>query len=128
MNGRTSQLGLPWQGRSQAAAQSSYEAAVRAETTAPAMLVVLQHFLRARGRAGATDAEIELELGWPPNIVTARRNELVDAGLVVVRWPSSRRPSVKPCRAGRAPLNVVVWLLIDCARPTGSLSEAQPCG
>jgi len=107
------QPSLPWQGGPQVAQQASYEAAVRASGSAPAMLAVLRRYLRERGAAGATDAEVEIALGWPPNVVTARRNDLVDAGEVVVRWPGSRRPSVKT-KPGKKPLNVVVWVLSAC--------------
>lgn len=111
------QPSLPWQGRSPIAQQSSYEAALRAAETAPMWLAVLRAYLHARGRFGATDAEIEIELGWPCNIVTARRNQLVRTGEVVVRWPSPRRPTVKGTTTrGRKPLNVVVWMSSAWAR------------
>lgn len=102
---------LPWQGRAPAAAQSSFEGAQRAAHTANAMCAVLLRYLRDAGLRGATDAEIEVALGWPPNVVTARRNDLVDRGHVVVAWPESRRPSVKqPRRAGVKPVRVTVWI------------------
>lgn len=59
---------------------------------------------------GLTDAEIELRLNWPSNIVTARRNDLIDRGLIVVRWPECRRFSIKPTRDGKKPLRVTLWL------------------
>jgi hypothetical protein len=111
MHGRTPQQSLPWQGRDPVAAQSSYEAAVQAEQSAKGMCAQLRRYLRACGARGATDAEIERDLGWPPNVSTARRNDLIDAGEVVVAWPERRRPSVKNPR-----LRVTVWILAECAR------------
>ncbi len=117
MHGRLrDQPPLPWQGRSQPAAQSSYEAARVAAEASPEMCAVLRRWLRDRGANGATDAEIELALGWPPNVVTARRNDLVERGQVVVRWPESRRESVKaPRRPGGRRLRVTVWLASEYA-------------
>lgn len=80
------------------------------------MCTVLLRYLRNAGVRGATDAEIELELGWPPNVVTARRNDLIDRGLVVVAWPTSRRPSVRPRRAGAKPIRVTVWMASAAAQ------------
>lgn len=114
MHGRLrDQPSLPWQGRSDIAAQSSYEAAVVAAETSNAMCAVLRRYLVERGAFGATDAEIERDLGWRPNVVTARRNDLVDAGEVVIRYPDSRRRSVRPI--GRR-LDVVVWILSAVVR------------
>jgi hypothetical protein len=118
MHGRLrDQPALPWQGRSQPAAQSSYEAARAAAETSPELCVVLRRYLRDRGTQGATDAEIELALGWPPNVVTARRNDLVARGEVVVRWPDARRESVKaPRRPGGRRLRVTVWMASEFGR------------
>lgn len=104
MHGRTPQQSLPWSGRDPVAAQSSYEAAVQAEQKAPEQCARLRRYLRACGLRGATDAEVEAALGWPPNVVTARRNDLVDAGEVVVAWPESRRRSVKHPSSSQTPL------------------------
>lgn len=113
MHGRTRQAGLPWQGSTSAAAQSSYDAAVLAEGAAETDCVVLRRFLRQRGTIGATDAEIELALGWPANVVTARRNNLVDRGQVVqpVPYARARRASVKT-----KGLKVSVWVESSFAR------------
>lgn len=111
MHGRTPQQQLPWQGRSPIAAQSSYEGALLAEATSADKCAVLRRYLRQRGDQGATDAEVEQALGWSPNVSTARRNDLIDAGDVVVRWPESRRQSVKTPK-----LKVVVWVLSEFAR------------
>lgn len=107
---------LPWQGRSPAAAQSSYEGAQQAAKSSAAMCTVLLRYLRDAGPRGRTDAETEIELGWPANVVTARRNELLERGLVAVAWPESRRPSVKPPRrAGSKPIRVTVWIASSAA-------------
>lgn len=75
------------------------------------MCAVLLRYLSDAGVRGATDAEVEVDLGWPANVITARRNELVDRGAVVVAWPESRRPSVKqPRRPGAKPIRVTVWM------------------
>lgn len=116
MHGRTrTQPSLPWQGTGQASAQSSFEGAQRAAESATAMCAVLRRYLRDAGERGATDAEIEVALGWPPNIVTARRNDLVELGQVVVAWPASRRPSVKHA-PGKKPIRVTVWIASDYGR------------
>lgn len=106
----TSQPSLPWQGSTPAAAQASYEASVRAQETAPAMCARLLQHLIACGERGATDAEIERDLGWAVNIITARRNELVNAGQVVASI--HRRPTIKPTRPGKRSLRVTVWLAV----------------
>lgn len=112
MNGRVRPLEIAWQGRTAASAQSSYDGAVAAQESSELMCATLRRFYRTRGYAGATDAETEMALGWPPNIVTARRNDLIDAGQVVVRWPASRRESIRARgRSGRAPIKVTVWVL-----------------
>lgn len=100
-------MDLPWQGTSPAAAVSSFEAARLAERTAATDCAALLRFLVARGPWGATDAEIELALEWPPNVVTARRNDLVNAGQVVnpVPWSRARRRSVKT-----KGIKVTVWI------------------
>lgn len=114
MHGRLrDQPSLPWQGRGDIAAQSSYEGAKAAAVTSTALCAVLRRYLVERGTFGATDAEIERDLGWRPNVVTARRNDLVDAGEVVIRYPDSRRRSV---REGGRRLDVVVWILSAVVR------------
>jgi hypothetical protein len=115
LHGRTRPLELAWQGRGPAAAQSSYEAAVAAQDAAPGMRARLRAYMRLRGSYGATDAEIEKDLGWDANIVTARRNDLVLAGEIVTRWPESRRLSIKRKR-GKKPLRVTVWILATAAQ------------
>lgn len=112
MRGRTRQLGLFWQGNTPAAAQSSYEAALLASTARETVCARLRTFLLGRGQVGATDAEIERALGWPPNVVTARRNDLVDRGQVVqpVPYARARRASVKT-----PGLRVSVWIASEYA-------------
>lgn len=56
MRGHTQQLSLAWSGLSPAAAQSSYEAAVSAESHALADCETLRRFYRTRGYHGSTDA------------------------------------------------------------------------
>lgn len=107
MHGRTEQLSLAWQGGPQAAAQSSYEAAVSAEAHAEYQRDRLRALYRERGYYGVTDAEAERALNLGPQSITARRNELVQAGEVVVRWPESRRASVKTPK-----LRVTVWVSV----------------
>lgn len=117
MQGRTaSQPSLFYGGRSPVAAQSSYEAAVRAGESSAAMCDVLRRYMRTRGTVGVTDAEIERDLQWPPNVVTARRNDLVNSGEVVVAWPHCRRATVKPTKPGRKPLQITVWVLSEAIR------------
>ncbi len=102
---------LRFQGRPPVARQSSYEAAVAAERTTPSMRCELVAYYQRRGLDGATDAEVERDLGWPPNIVTARRNDLVDDALVVAKL--ARRRTVKLDRRGKPKaLRIVVWLLV----------------
>lgn len=99
------QAGLPWQGRAPVARQSSYDAAVTAEAFAPAQRDRLYAFYLACGEQGATDAEVEVALGLRPNLICARRNELVDAGFVVALL--QRRVSVRSrCR-------VVAWAAVE---------------
>lgn len=112
MRGRTRQLDLAWNGRTPAAAQSSYEAALMAECHAETDCAILRRFLLAREAFGATDAEVERALGWPPNVVTARRNNLVERGQVVqpVPYVRARRESVKT-----KGLKVSVWIASEFA-------------
>jgi len=112
MHGRTQQLALAWQGSTPAAAQSSYDGAVLAERTAETDCAELRRFLLSRGAFGATDAEVERALNWPPNKSTARRNNLIDRGQVVQPVPKARarRPSVKT-----KGLNVSVWIASEYA-------------
>jgi hypothetical protein len=113
MRGRTRQIGLPWSGSTPAAAQSSYDGAILAERTAEGDCRRLLEFLRARRHFGATDAEVEKALKWPPNKSTARRNDLVERGLVVqpVPYARARRLSVK------SSVHVSVWIASDFGRP-----------
>jgi len=112
MHGRTRQLGLAWGGTTPAAAQSSYEAAVFAERTAADDCAVLLRFIESRGALGVTDAEVEKALGWQAHICSARRNDLVNRGLVVqpVPYARARRQSVKTKN-----LRVSVWIAASYA-------------
>ena len=70
---------------------------------------VLAH-IRACGRLGATDAEIQAALGFGPQSVTPRRGELVRCGLVLDS--GFTRPTPSGCRAS-------VWLAVEHARAAG---------
>lgn len=103
-------MDLPWQGHTPAAAQSSYDGAIAAERHAATDCAKLITFLRSRGPCGATDAEVESWFNWPANISTARRNDLIDRGLVVHRVVGARRLSVK------SRVRVSVWIASEFAR------------
>ena len=112
MYGRTRQAELPWQGNSPAAAASSYDGAILAERTAETDCAELRRFLIARGSFGATDAEVEAALHWPPNLSTARRNDLVDRGQVVQPVPFARARRV----SAKSGVRVSVWLASEFGR------------
>jgi hypothetical protein len=112
MRGRTRQLNLAWQGSTPAAAQSSYDGAILAERTAETDCAELRRFLIARGSFGATDAEVEAALHWPPNLSTARRNDLVDHGQVVQPVPFTRARRV----SSKSGVRVSVWIASEFGR------------
>lgn len=91
-------------GRTAIARQASADGAALNAPRNSAQCTRLWTYLEACGLNGATDAEIARDLNWPPNVVTARRNDLVTAGDVVIRWPECRRRSVT------TNVKVVVWV------------------
>lgn len=98
------QPSLPWSGRSAGAKGTSYRGAKDAEPRAGTQAARYYDWLKARGVHGATDAEANAALALGLNIINARRNALVTAGLVV---DSGRE------RPGRTGVGNVVWIAVQ---------------
>lgn len=62
---------------------TSEAAAVAAMESAPTRREEVYEFLKSRGEHGATDDEIQQALGYPRSSVGARRNELMNEGLII---------------------------------------------
>lgn len=109
-------------GRAPVARQASADGALLNARHRETQCTELSTYLDNRGLNGATDAEIESDLGWPPNVVTARRNDLARSGDVCARWPEPRRKSVT------TGVMVVVWISTRVIRnlaPAGSRSRTE---
>ena len=76
--------------------QTSKMAASFVRTEAPNMRVAVLAFIRLMGEQGATDEEIETALGYKHQTASARRNELMNMGLI---RPCGERPTESGCRA-----------------------------
>lgn len=81
---------------------TSKAAAEQAAAKAPSVREIILAVLRRRGLCGATDDELERELGLSHQTVSARRRELVQAGFVIACGDSTRKT-----RHGRA---ATVWV------------------
>jgi len=95
----------PWQGGPPAPAvfgSDTSEAAARSmDATAPSLRLDVLMAIQAAGNRGLTDDEIEVKLGLRHQTASARRRELVQAGLVL----DSRQR--RPTRSGR---QASVWI------------------
>jgi len=61
---------------------TSYSAAQFVRSEAPNMRVAVLGFIRLMGSHGATDEEVENALGFKHQTASARRNELMNMGLI----------------------------------------------
>jgi hypothetical protein len=98
---------IPAPARRNAPPGTSEVSAQRIATAAPSLRDMVLALLRERGARGATDQEIQAELGLPSNTQIPRRWELVNLGLVVDS--GERRPTPSGRRAA-------VWALANIAR------------
>jgi len=62
--------------------QTSKQAASFVRSEAPNMRVAVLGFIRLSGSYGATDEEVEIALGFKHQTASARRNELMNMGLI----------------------------------------------
>lgn len=108
-------------GRGQIARQASADGAVLNAPAREDQCARLLTYFKAQGYRGATDAEIARDLKWPVNVVTARRNDLVADGLVVIRWPNARR------RSCTTRVKVVTWVAASAVRTKVQLLGGGPC-
>ncbi len=81
---------------------TSREAAVAAEAVAPKDRARVLAFIRCRGAQGAIDDEIEVALSLSHQTASARRRELVLAGLVTEAGEKRLTRSGSPAKVWRA--------------------------
>lgn len=81
---------------------TSREAAVAAEAVAPKDRARVLSFIRGRRSEGAIDDEIEVALGLSHQTASARRRELVLAGLVAEAGKKRLTRSGSPAKVWRA--------------------------
>jgi len=86
-----------------AGCQTSIDAAVSMESSAPTLREKVLEFIRHMDAHGATDEEMQEALELNPSTQRPRRRELVQRGLVE---PSSRK---RPTRSGRS---ATVWIRV----------------
>ena len=76
--------------------ETSRRAAQFIRSEAPTMRVAVLAFIQTMGEQGATDEEIEDALGYKHQTASARRNELMNMGLIK---KNGKRPTTSGCSA-----------------------------
>jgi hypothetical protein len=87
---------------------TSQAAAAKIAPTAGTLRAAVLAFITARGTAGATDEEMQLQIPMNPSTQRPRRQELQEAGLIRQKYDAASNAVTRETKSGR---KAVVWVV-----------------